>query len=89
MNGDDGFFALLGKDRDSQFAAMDIKNGIRRIALRKDDLICFVARDGFTLAALRKNSANIEPAIRLRVHQRRSNPYEYRYLKMSFVVSLT
>ena len=37
-NGDDGFLALLGDDGELHFALLDVKDRVRRVALRKDDL---------------------------------------------------
>ena len=38
-DGDDGFFALLGKDGDLDLALLDVEDGIRRVALREDRFI--------------------------------------------------
>jgi hypothetical protein len=39
QDGDDRFFAAVGDDRELDFAFLDIKDGVRRVALRKNYLV--------------------------------------------------
>lgn len=43
---DDGFLPLLGKDSNFDLAVADVKDGIRGISLREDDLIPSIFGDG-------------------------------------------
>ena len=43
---DDGFLPLLGKDNNFDLAVADVKDGIRGISLREDDLIPSIFGDG-------------------------------------------
>jgi hypothetical protein len=62
MNRDNGFFAVFGNHRDSEFAFMNVKNRIRRIALREDNLIFSISGYGLSFASLRKEGSDVESA---------------------------
>jgi hypothetical protein len=48
QDGNHGFFATLGDNREFHLAALDIEHGIRRVPLRKDEFIGLVFANGFS-----------------------------------------
>ena len=66
QDGDHRFFAPLGYHRKLYLAALDIENGIRTVALRKDGCILFVLRGLFSNTEFSQEKARIEQCFRFR-----------------------
>src|ERR1700730_9220113 len=49
---DDGFLALLGNHRELDGALLDVKNGVRDVSLRENNLILVIVGYGFPVANL-------------------------------------
>ena len=59
-NCDDGFLALLRNDGDLHLALLDVEDLIRRVSLRKDDLVLAVRTNAAALADLGEKRFRIE-----------------------------
>jgi hypothetical protein len=68
-----GFLALLGDDRNFDFALFDIEHCVCRIALRKDDFVLAVGRNTPALRRKLKEYRRIEPQLN-RLRGRGSSP---------------
>ena len=66
QDGHDGFFALLGHNRELDLALLQIKHGIRRIPLRKDNVVLSGFRIVFPLPTLVRKVLGLKGEVRLR-----------------------
>jgi hypothetical protein len=60
-NRDNGFFALLGHDRELDLALLDIENSISLIPLRKNNLPLGERQHGFPLADCSEKALGVKP----------------------------
>jgi hypothetical protein len=60
QNRDHRFFALLGYDGQLNLAILDIEDGIRRIPLRKNNVLLLGLEDRFAAADLSEEELEIE-----------------------------
>src|SRR5712692_8849986 len=69
---DDRFLALLGNDRELDLALLDVKNRVRDLSLRKNNMILSVFEYRFSLAHLGKKNFWIKRGFSSLPHKRRS-----------------
>jgi hypothetical protein len=68
QNSDDRFLSVVGDDRELDLAFLDIKDGVRRFALREDNLFLMVFRSGSSVASLGQKELGIEWNLFFRCH---------------------
>ena len=70
QNCDHGFLALLGDDGLLDLAALNVENGIRRIALPEDNLILPIVGNALSAVYFREKHFGIERELCFAIHRR-------------------
>jgi hypothetical protein len=74
QNGDYSFLSLLGNHRDLELSLLDVKDSVRDVALREDDLILLVFGYRFSAADLGKEHLGVERSLSILPHNGHLNP---------------
>src|ERR1700720_3450198 len=69
QNSNDCFLAPLGNDRELDLAPLDVKNRVRNVTLRKNNLILLIFRYCFSFANLGKKYLGIECRLPTLLHE--------------------